>query len=246
MVKKAFILAAGLGTRLGDHTKNKPKALVEVAGKPMLQNVIENLKNAGIDSFVINVHHFAEQVIHFLKKKNYFNTQISISDEREQLLDTGGALVKTKHLFKEDETILIHNVDVISDLNLEELYQYHKQQQSIATLSVRKRNSSRSLLFNQEMRLIGWRNKSTKEYKWTNEQIENYIPYAFSGIYLLNPAIINSISFKGKFSIIDAWLEIAKKNNISGFLDCSDFWFDLGTTEKINEAEKYLTNKKSG
>lgn len=246
MVKTAFILAAGLGSRLNNRTKNKPKALVEVAGKPMLQSVIEKLKLAGISSFIINVHHFGQQVIDFLEEKNYFDVQIFISDERDQLLDTGGALIKAGHLFKKDETILVHNVDVISDMNLERFYKYHWQKQSFATLSVRQRISGRSLLFNNEMKLIGWRNNTTNEYKWATNPIEDYAAFAFNGIYLLNTNIINSISCSGKFSIVDAWLELATKNNISGFFDQSDFWFDLGTAKKINEAENYLKNKKIG
>lgn len=246
MVKKAFILAAGLGTRLGKHSEKKPKALVEFAGKPMLQNVIEKLIDAGISEFIINIHHFGQQLIEFLESKQNFNVQIFISDEKEQLLDTGGGLIKAGKYFEKNETVLVHNVDVIADIDIEMLYHYHIQNQVLASLCIRNRDSSRALLFNDEMRLIGWKNKLTNEYKWVEKPVTYYNPFAFSGIYMINSEIILKMTLTGRFSIIDAWLNLAKENKIYGFLDHSDYWFDLGTIEKIKEAENYLNKKDIG
>ena len=246
MVNKAFILAAGLGSRLGKHSENKPKALVQIAGKPMLQTTIETLKKAGISEFVINIHHLGRQVIDFLEEHEHFNVQITISDERDELLDTGGALLKAAKYIRNDETILVHNVDVISDVDFNALYHDHIHKRALASLCVRNRNSSRVLLFNDEMKLVGWKNNSTNEIKWVRKKSDDYNPFAFSGIYMINTEIIDKIAFTGKFSIIDAWLKLAYENNIYGFVDYSDYWFDLGTVEKIKEAENYLKKKNIG
>ncbi len=234
---KAIILAAGLGSRLKSITNNKPKALVEVNGIPMLEMVIQNLKGQGVHDFLINIHHFGQSIIDFLTKNNNFGVNITISDERNKLLDTGGAILKASDFIQGSEPILVHNVDIISSIKIDDLLNNHIANNSIATLCVRKRNSGRGLLFNDNMHLIGWTNIEKQEYKWVDNTFTDYSLFAFSGIYLISPDFTKQIKQKGKFSIIDTWLEIAKSNTITGFIDTSDIWHDLGTAHKINIAE---------
>ncbi|MFK5857597.1 MAG: sugar phosphate nucleotidyltransferase [Bacteroidota bacterium] len=234
---KAIILAAGLGSRLKDLTTSKPKALVEVNGKTMLEIVITKLRDQGITDFLINIHHFGESIIEFLKTKNNFGVNITISDERMQLLDTGGAILKAQNFIRGDEPVLIHNVDIISDVKVSDILKYHNLNNSIATLCVRKRDSGRGLLFNKNMQLVGWTNIEKHQFKWVNKSYTEYNIFAYSGIYLISPKFTNEIKQTGKFSIIDTWLEMANNNIISGFVDTSSTWHDLGTHEKISNAE---------
>ena len=234
---KAIILAAGLGSRLKRLTKDKPKALIEVNGIAMLESVIMKLKNQGITEFLINIHYLGQNIIDFLSNNNNFGVNITISDERKQLLDTGGAILKAHSFITGNEPILVHNVDIISDVNIKELLNYHNNNNCVATLCVRKRDSGRGLLFNKKMHLVGWTNIEKQEYSWVNKKLINYNTFAFSGIYVIAPEFADLITQTGKFSIIDTWLEMAKKNTISGYLDRSLTWHDLGTVEKINLAE---------
>ncbi|MGB1243748.1 MAG: sugar phosphate nucleotidyltransferase, partial [Chitinophagales bacterium] len=161
---KAMIFAAGLGTRLRPLTNDKPKALVEVNGKPLLEIVILQLKRYGFRDIVVNVHYFAKQIIRFLEAKNNFGIHIQISDESDLLLETGGGLQKAKHfLCSDDEPFLVHNVDILSDINLKALYQSHLEGSPLATLVVRNRKTSRYLLFDETNRLCGWKNVKTGE-----------------------------------------------------------------------------------
>jgi len=235
---KAIILAAGLGSRLKKITNNKPKALVEVNGKTMLELTIQNLKQQGVTEFLINIHHFGESIIDFLTTHNNFGVSITISDERKKLLDTGGAILKAHSFIKGKEPVLVHNVDIISDIKITNLLNYHVKTGSIATLCVRKRDSGRGLIFNENMHLVGWTNIEKSEFKWVSNIYNNYNLFAFSGIYMISPQFTEEIQQKGKFSIIDTWLKIAKSKYISGYIDSSDIWHDLGTIEKINQAEK--------
>lgn len=240
MVKKALILSAGLGTRLGEQTKNTPKALVEINGIPMLEFTIERLKQRGISQFMVNVHHHGQQIIDFIKSKNNFNVQLEISDERQLLLDTGGAIRKASSFFKGDNPVLVHNVDVISEVDIPDLAEYHLENKSLVTLCIRKRSSGRALLFDHDFFLKGWANLEKQEYKWVGEELEHYQTYAYNGIYLANPEFPDRLPFGGKFSIIDAWLNLAKTEKIIGYHDTSPTWFDLGTKEKIETAESHL------
>jgi len=234
---KAIILAAGLGTRLKNVTANKPKALIEVNGITMLENVIQNLKSQGINDFLINVHHFGQSIIDYLDDNDNFGVNVTISDEREKLLDTGGAILKAKNFIRGSDPVLVHNVDIISDINIQDLQEYHNASNSIATLCVRKRDSGRGLLFNDIMHLVGWTNVKKHEFKWVNNDHEDYKIFAFSGIYMIAPNFADLISQTGSFSIIDSWLKIARNITISGFIDSSPTWHDLGTIEKIVIAE---------
>ncbi|PIQ27462.1 MAG: nucleotidyltransferase [Bacteroidetes bacterium CG18_big_fil_WC_8_21_14_2_50_41_14] len=240
MIKKAMILAAGTGTRLGHLTLDKPKALVEIAGMAMLHRLIERLKKAGIEQIIINVHHHAQQIKQYLDLHKGFGLDISFSDESNQLLDTGGALVAAREFFTGKNPILIHNADILTDVNLHDLWQFHTRHLAEATLFVSRRNSGRALLFNDEKRLTGWANLNTKTYRWVEGEQRQYQTLAYNGVWFAEPNFVQQIPFSGKFSIIDAWLAMALKHKIVGFENNSAHWFDMGTPEKIADAEEFL------
>lgn len=233
---KAILLAAGLGTRLFPLTKDKPKALIEVQGKPLLQHQLEKLKKAGFTKVVINIHHFGDQIISFLEKHEHFGLDIQVSDERDQLLDTGGALRKAADFIRGNEPVLIHNVDVLSDISLEAMLNSHKLTGALATLAIRKRESSRYLLFNEQHHLRAWENVKTGEKKgeWEEEGLSRA---AFSGIHILSPACVNLFPDKSAFSIIDFYLSLIKSNRIIGFFHNESVWLDVGKPETLAEAE---------
>lgn len=235
---KAFIFAAGFGTRLKEHTQNKPKALVRLAGKPLIQHAIEHLKSFGITDITINVFHYADQVISFLQENQWFGVDIHISDERDQLLDTGGGLKKAAIFLKGSEPILIYNVDVISNLDLNMLLKYHQEQKALATLVVRSRETSRYLMFDQKLQLAGWKNFTTGECRISRkESFTDSKPLAFSGIQIIQPELLDLITEEGKFPIMDLYLRLAKDYPIKAFIDQSDLWMDLGKPEQLLEAE---------
>ena len=236
----AMIFAAGLGTRLKPYTNNKPKALVELAGKTLLERAIEKLKKLGVDRIVINVHHFANLIDDFLKENNNFGMDIRISDEREELLDTGGGLKKAKELFIPNEPILIYNVDILSTIDLNKFINEHIASNTLVSMVMRDRKSSRYLYFNKENQLTGWTNNKTGERKVARPDMDQSDPLAFSGIHLVDPKIFNLIEEEGKFSIIDLYLRLAKTEKMLAYKDQSDVWFDLGKPEQLKEAEKVI------
>jgi len=237
-MKKAMIFAAGLGTRLQHLTSDKPKALVEFKGKTFLENSLNYLSSYGITDVIINVHHFANKVIQFLDENNNFGMRITISDESDALLDTGGGLLKAAPFFKDEESFLVYNVDIVTDLNLTNLYNNHSDSKAIATLAVRKRETSRYLLFDDDNVLNGWENIKTGEVRMSRNNATNLNRFAFSGIHIINTNIFNLINSTGKFSIIDTYLNLATKHKISSFDHSETLWFDLGKPENILEAEK--------
>ena len=238
---KALLFAAGLGTRLKDHTIDKPKALVQLAGKPLLQHAIEKLILHQITDITINVHHFADHIITFLENHPFPGVTIHISDERDELLDTGGGLKNAEIFLTGNEPILIYNVDVISNLDLNELENHHISSGSLATLVIRHRYTARYLMFNQNLQLAGWKNFSNGETKISNElTFPNATPYAFSGIQIVQPKIFSLITEKGKFPIMDLYLRLAKTESIHGYVDASSFWMDLGKPDQLPLAEKLL------
>ena len=241
---KALLFAAGLGTRLKEHTQDKPKALVRLAGKPLIQHAIEYLKRQGITDITINVFHFADQVISFIEENNSFGIDIHISDERDQLLDTGGGLKKAGQFLQGDEPILIYNVDVISDLDLNVLLNYHQEQKALATLVVRSRETSRYLMFDPNLQLAGWKNYANGETIVSRpESFTDAQPFAFSGIHLIQPELLNLITEDGKFPIMDLYLRLANDQPIKGYIDHSDLWMDLGKPEQLLAAEKLVSKK---
>ncbi len=238
---KAFILAAGLGTRLRPLTDSTPKALIKLNGIPLLEFIIKRLIKFGFNEIIINVHHLAEQIIDFLGK-NKFDADIFISDERNLLLDTGGGLKKASFFFDDGFPFLIHNVDIISDINLTDFYEYHKKQNSIATIAVQKRNSSRYFLFDNENNLCGWKNSKTSETKIIRTSSSPFTEYAFSGIHAVNPDIFKYFPSDDVFSIIDFYLAVAIEKRITFYDHSRNFFFDLGKKENIKLAEKFLSS----
>lgn len=235
---KAMIFAAGLGTRLNDETLNKPKALVDVGGKTLLQHAIEKLKNEGVSEIVINVHHFSNLVISFLNNSD-FGIKIHVSDETEKLLDTGGGLKKAAGFLAGDEPILIYNVDIISNLSLQLLLEEHLNSNSLVTVAVRKRETQRYFKFDKNKQLVGWINKKTGETKISRpENFETAVEMAYSGIHIIQPEIFSLMPENDRFSITDFYLELAKTNSIKGYFDDSELWMDVGKPEQLEEARR--------
>ena len=215
---EAMIFAAGTGSRLKPLTDHTPKALIPIGGKPMLEHVILKLKSSGFDQIVINIHHLGNQIVDFLEANNNFGVRIEISDESDYLLDTGGGIKKATSLLCGNEPFLIHNVDILSNVDLKKLYDTHVQTNPLATLLVSQRNTSRYLLFNKENRLCGWRNHETGEVKsyYPYFDPDQHNEYAFSGIHVLSPKILELMEeWTGKFSIINFYLAICAKTDIS-------------------------------
>lgn len=234
---QGMIFAAGLGTRLYPITKDIPKALVKVGEKTLLEHIINKMIAYNIKHIVVNVHHFADKVIDFLHSKQW-DCDILVSDERDFLLDTGGGLLKAykDKLFLDDEDILIHNVDILSDENFSDICDYHKINKNIATLCVKNRTTSRYLLFNENNILCGRRNIKLKEETITRPY-KQITPYAFSGIHLFSPTLLNSITLEGKFSIIEAYLELSKTFDLKAYINNQSKWLDVGKTESLSQAE---------
>ena len=241
---KALLFAAGMGTRLKSYTQDKPKALVTLAGKPLIQHAIEYLISFGITDITINVFHFAEQVTEFIDEHNSFGITIHISNERDQLLDTGGGLKKAGTFLKGSEPIVIYNVDVISNLDLNAVLKYHQEQKALATLVVRSRETSRYLMFDRNLQLAGWKNFSNGDTIISRaKEFQEAEPFAFSGIHIVQPEILNLITEKGKFPIMDLYLRLAKEHLIKAYIDQSDLWMDLGKPEQLLAAEELLSKK---
>lgn len=232
---KAMLFAAGLGTRLKPFTDNHPKALAVVNGKTLLERNIEYLKTFGVTEFVINVHHFAEQINDFLNSKNNFGVAIHISDESDEVLETGGGLVKAKQ-FLQNETFLVMNVDILTDLDINHLIQVHHKHSPIVTLAVSDRESSRKLLFEKDMWLKGWKNISTGEEIIESEEI--LIERAFSGIHIMEPEIFDLLPKSGKFSIMKSYMELMKSEIIMGYDHSGGKLVDVGRPESVIEAER--------
>lgn len=231
---KAMIFAAGFGSRLKPFTENHPKALAVVNGKTLLERNIEYLKSFGFTEFIVNVHHFADQIISFLEENENFEVNVRISDETDEILETGGALIKAKD-FIGDESFLAMNVDVLTDLDLEDLIQFHYQNQPLATLAVSDRESSRKLFFDKNKELKAWKNfKTNEEVRVSNENLKEL---AFSGIQIINPRIFNKMPENGKFSIMKTYLELMEDERFLGF-EHSSKWVDVGRPESIEIAEE--------
>lgn len=239
---KAFIFAAGLGTRLKPLTDIMPKALVPVADKPLLEHLILKMKHSGFDDIVINVHHFAEQIIDFLAQKQNFGIRIRISDERQQLLDTGGGIKHAAPLFCTDEPILVHNVDIFSDVDLAWFYRQHSPE-ALATLLVSERQSSRYLLFDEHLRMQGWTNVQTSEVRtpYHDLNVASCRHLAFAGIHVVSHDIFDLMAgWSGAFSIIDFYLAVAKQAKIVGVLQHDLHLLDVGKADALYQAERFL------
>jgi NDP-sugar pyrophosphorylase family protein len=238
---RAMLFAAGLGTRLKPFTDKHPKALAPVNGKPLLQRNIEYLRKYGISDFIINVHHFADQIESFLQEHDNFGVHIVLSHEEGEPLETGGGLMKASWFLAEKPLpFLVMNADILTDLNLGNMLSYHNHHKPLATLAVTNRKSSRNFLFNDDMILCGWINNSTGETRMARPDEKKLQPGAFTCVHIIEPVIFPQVKQKGKFSIIDTYLDLAKEFEIRGFLHNNDCVIDVGRPESIIEAEKYF------
>lgn len=232
----AMLFAAGLGTRFKPWTDKHPKALAIVNGKTLLQRNIEYLQKYDITDVVVNVHHFPDQVIDAIDKNDGWGSTITISDESDELLDTGGGLLKAKHLLFRD-TILTLNVDILTEINIKDFLVRHQHENSLITVAVSDRNTSRYLLFNKYNRLVGWRNRKTGETKIVIEA-KDIFEKAYSGMAIFQPEALDLITLRGKFSLIDAYLQLAPQNKIAAYDHTGERWVDVGKSESVVVAEQ--------
>lgn len=243
---QAMIFAAGLGTRLKPLTDTKPKALVRVGGEPLIKRVLLRLADAGVDRFVVNVHHFAEQIINYLEENNNFGLDITISDETSGLLDTGGGIKHATTLFDADSPVMIHNVDILSNVDLRKFYDLATREDATvdALLLVSWRATKRYLLFDDDMRLVGWTNIETGEVKspYTDLDPKKCRMYAFSGIHVLSPRMFGEMnSWPDKFGIIDFYLKECATHNIKGYVKTDIKLMDIGKLDTLAQAEHFLS-----
>ena len=228
---KAIIFAAGLGSRLKPLTDHTPKALLKIDEKPLLAHAIEKLQQAGVTEIIVNVHHLAEQIISYLENNHYHGITFSISDERDLLLDTGGGLKKAAPFFNDDQPFFAYNVDILTDLNLSEMMNFHRKQNALATLAVSDRATTRYLLFDNAMQLKGWTNMKTNETIPQNVDIETFQRRAFSGIHVINPKLLPLLDKDGNFPIIPEYLRLCSEHAIAGYDHTGSYWEDMGKPE---------------
>ncbi len=262
-MKQAMIFAAGLGTRLKPLTDTMPKALVRVGGEPLLKHVILRLKDAGYTRVVVNVHHFSEQIIRYLRENNNFDIDIRVSDESEQLLETGGGIKKAIPLFSEDSPVLIHNVDILDNVNYEWFSRQHLDNED-AVLLVSRRQTKRYLLFDNAMRLMGWVNTGTGELRSPYEWIKNpdsaeldtqngllhvrrgssdidLNMFAFSGIHSFSPRLFHLMDrFPDRFPVMDFYLQTCHRTHIYGCVKDDLRVLDVGKLDSLDKAEEML------
>jgi len=241
---KAMVLAAGLGTRLRPLTNDRPKALVDVGGRTLLDITLSRLRFFGVREVIINVHHFAERILEYLKKNNHFGMRIEISRE-EVLLDTGGGLKKAAWFFLEDskrleEPFILHNGDVISTIDLNRMAQCHGKNHALATLAVQQRKTSRYLLFDSQLQLCGRQTEGIPKPELV-QPAEKLEPLAFAGIHMISPRIFSLLTEDGVFPIVPAYLRLAAQGErITGFRADQYYWRDLGKPENITQAARDL------
>lgn len=235
-VKKAMIFCAGLGTRFKPWTDRHPKALAPVHGKSLLQRNIEYLQQYGIRDIIVNVHHFAGQVIDAIRKNDGWGSHITISDETEEVLETGGGLLKAQQLFSPGEKFITCNADILTDLNINELLAFHKKRRPLISFAVTDRPTSRNFLFDETDQLCGWINNNTGE-KRISIQKDGLIQKAYSCVAVFEYDVFDLIPFTGKFSLVDVYLELAKNHVILGYDHTGDRLVDVGKPESISLAE---------
>ena len=244
---KAMILAAGLGTRLRPLTDERPKALVEVAGRTMLELTLSRLRSFDIREVIINVHHFADLILEYLEANHNFDMRIEVSRE-ETLLDTGGGLKKAAHFFLKDsggieKPFILHNVDVISTIDLRNMVQFHTEKQALVTLAVQDRKTSRYLLFDKELRLCGRRSGHIQKDKVVRSS-QSTEALAFCGIHVISPRLLGMMTEEGAFSILTPYLRLAAKGEkILAFRADRYHWRDLGSPEHVLQAAQDVIQK---
>ncbi len=244
-----MVFAAGLGTRLKPYTLEHPKALVTVGGVPMLERVILKLKSDGINDIVVNVHHFASQIIEFIEQNNNFGINITISDESEKLLDTGGGVLKAKKLIDSDEPIVLYNADILSNVDLKAMLVQHCATNADVTLLATVRNTSRYLCFDRNTHnLVGWTNTNTHETRPQGFKLTDKIEMlAFGGVHIISPHVFHllaSYTSEQKFSLTPFYIDSCRKMSIRSFTPVGNFvWFDVGKPETLAPAEAYIKNQ---
>lgn len=236
---KAMILAAGLGTRLQHLTQDKPKALVEIKGMTLLERSIHKLTQAGVNEIIINIHHFAPLMRDFINQHR-FKARISFSDETSLLLDTGGGIKQAAWFFDDNKPFIVYNVDILTDLDLKAMYDFHNKNQNLATLAVRNRNTQRYLLFDSNMRLCGRYNAKTEEKTLVVDTNTPCEAFAFSGIHVISPEIFSLMPAQKVFSITDLYMKIACNQNITGYLHNQGFWMDMGKLQSLEDINPVL------
>jgi len=240
----ALILAAGLGTRLGELTSDRPKALVEVAGCTMLEHQLRHLSAAGFDRFVINIHHFAPKVRAFLEEHKNFGLDIRLSDESNLLLDTGGGIRRAMRLFDNDQPVLVHNVDIFSDTDLKALYRGHIESGADSTLLVAERNTSRYLYFDSEGMLRGWSNEKTGQVRspYSGFDKTRYTPCAFQGAHVLSSALLPFLDEipEQRFSITDFYVDNAARLRLRSVISDTKEWVDAGKPDALARAAQII------
>jgi NDP-sugar pyrophosphorylase family protein len=245
---KAMVLAAGLGTRLRPLTNDRPKALVEIAGRTLLEITLTRLRSFGVTEVIVNVHHFADQMIDYLRTNQNFGMRIEISHEEDELLDTGGGLKKAAWFFLEDsrsadEPFILHNVDVLTTIPLDRMIEFHKQNNALATLAMQDRKTSRYLLFDEQDELRG-RKSEGKDAEIVRPAKQTQA-FAFSGIHVISPRLLPMLTENGAFSIITSYLRLAaQKEKILAFRADDYYWRDLGKPESIAQAEDDLKHNR--
>mgnify|MGYP001488311647 CR=1 FL=1 len=235
---KAMIFAAGLGTRLGDISRERPKALVDINGKTALRIAAENLANAGFDDIMVNLHHHPSMMMEEIEKMRSDGFRITVSDESEELLDTGGGLYKAQSFFS-DGPFVCYNVDIFTDISIRALYDHHMSHGALATLAVRHRPGNRFLLVDRGGRVRGWCNRATKEEILTVDSRKGLEEIAFSGIQVVSPAIFELMP-AGTYSMISLLLMLAGKNLVTSFLHDDGYWFDCGTPQNLEKIRSFL------
>ena len=233
----AMIFAAGLGTRFKPWTDNHPKALALVNGKSLLQHNIEYLQQYNITNVVVNVHHFADQIIDAVNQNNGWGSNITISDERNEVLETGGGLLKAQSLLQSNEPFITLNADILTDLSISNLLAYHQQKKALISFGITNRKSSRNFLFNESNRLCGWENNVTGEKKISIEN-ENLHPMAYSCVAIFEPSVFDLIPQRGKFSLTETYLSLAANHLILGYEHSGDRFIDVGKPESVAIAEE--------
>lgn len=264
--RTAFVLAAGLGTRLKELTQDKPKALVSINNKPLLKVVLENMIDNGFNHIVVNVHHFGEQIIEYFTKKDFSTTLemtpspsfrlkrsgtekspadvlIEISDERPLLMDTGGAILQALPYFAQSEAVLVHNVDVLSNINLKAFYDDFCKTDDAAWLLTQERNSKRKLVFDGQNNFLGRYNTETKMFDGKVDLTDDLKMLSFSGIHLFKPQYFKDFEVKPCY-VFELYQKIAEKQRVVSKLIHPDYWFDLGTPEQLKNAESWLSSRR--
>ncbi len=238
---EAFLMAAGLGTRLQPLTLKRPKALVEVDGRPLLQINIERLAEEGVQRIVVNTHHFSRIVIDYLAS-HVWPCEVVVSDESALLLDTGGGLKHAAPLFSLSQPIVIYNVDILSSFPLAQMLQQHKETQALATLAVSERITSRHLLFDHQHTLVGWRNTAQQQELWVHDAVASCCALAFSGIAIVDPQLLSLLPLSDKpYGIVPEYLKLARQYRIQYYLHRPDQWIDVGKPETLPLAKVFLS-----